>query len=118
MFDWLKSRYTRSLEKQIEDLKIAHAKELEYVKSELAWHKEESERLRRFLHPTLQPIYDQVRANNDPIQESTPPVPDKYAGLTPWQRAVAKDLEEQDAALAKRNNKQAQAPAPNEAKTN
>lgn len=103
MFDWLKSRYTKSLERQIEEIKTAHAKELDYVKSELAWHKEESERLRRFLLPTMQPVYDQVRAIGDPALPE--PAEDKYRGLTPFQRLQAKDLEEQDKELAARREK-------------
>jgi hypothetical protein len=104
MFDWLKSKYTKSLEKQIEEIKTAHARELDYVKNELAWHKEESERLRRFLLPTMQPVYDQVRANNDPIS-TEPTEKDPYAGLTPFQKLQAKDLEEQDREIAEQRER-------------
>lgn len=105
-WDWLKSRYTKSLERRItevqqehalaiREINTAHAKELDYVKNELAWHKEETERLRRFLLPTMQPVYDQVRASTEPIS-TAPQAEDPYAGLTPFQKMQKKDLEQQE----------------------
>lgn len=94
MFHWLKSRYTRSLELRIEELKITHAKELEYVKTELAWHKEEVERLRRFLMPSMQPVYDQSHARSQP-ESAAPTIPEEEQG-TPFQRLVMRDLKQQE----------------------
>lgn len=112
MFDWLKSRYTKSLEerlafereshaKTIEEIKKTHADELTYVKSEYAWLKDEVERLRRFLLPTMQPVYEQVRAGNSPEPPAAPP---EEQG-TPWQRLVRADLKAQDEAIQARKAK-------------
>lgn len=105
MFDWFKSRYTRSLELRIEELKTTHAKELECVKTELAWHKEETERLRRFLMPTMQPVYERVRALNEPETPEPAEKEPQFHG-TPFQRLIQQDLAQQDAEIAARQAQQ------------
>ena len=113
--DWFVSRHTRYLElkilemaqrhaSEIERLTKQHQSELDSAREQVAWAKDEIERLRTFLIPTMKPVYDQVReAHSD---EPTPP-PDPNAGLSPWQRIQQRELEAQDRAIKERERARA-----------
>jgi hypothetical protein len=79
------------------DIKKTHAEELSRVIDSNAWLKDEIERLRTFLIPTMQPSYDRVRAAN--TDEAPPKISQEDQG-TPWQRLVQRDLAEQDRQIA------------------
>ena len=122
--EWFVSRHTRFVEaelaalklelarvrseerERLDDLKKTHAEELSRAISDVAYHRDEVERLRRFLLPGMAPAYDVVREASSPSAPEL--VPDKYAGLTPFQRMQAKDLEAQDEEIKRRK----QVPAP------
>lgn len=114
MFGW-KSNFTKFLEAElqrvraeaattIEQLKTAHAEELKRAIDGVAYHRDEIERLRRFLFPGIQPVYDTVRQAGSPGEPQAPPDPDAH--LTPFQRMVARDLREQDAEAAKQKERE------------
>lgn len=105
--DWFVSRHTRYLERVIDRLQTEHAaqidsltkrheSELDSAREQVAWHRDEIERLRTFLIPTMKPVYDQVR---DVHSDEPPPAPDPDAGLTPWERIKKRELAAQDAAI-------------------
>jgi hypothetical protein len=109
MSDWFVSRHTKFLEaelvrlrSEVADLKKTHAEELSRAISDVQYHRDEIERLRRFLFPGMAQSYDTVREASSPAAPEL--VPDKFAGLTPFQRLAAKDLEQQDLEIARKKN--------------
>lgn len=93
---------------EIVELKKAHEEERNRVMNECAWLKDEIERLRTFLIPTMQPSYDRVRAANSP--EEPPNIPEEQRG-TPWQRLVKADWAQQEADEKERQRAKAAADA-------
>jgi hypothetical protein len=89
---------------ELADVKKTHAEELSRVIDTNAWLKDEIERLRTFLIPTMQPSYDRVRAAN--TDEPPPKISPEDQG-TPWQRLVQRDLAEQDLQIAEEKRRRA-----------
>jgi hypothetical protein len=86
-------------DKEITDLKKAHADELNRAIEESARLRDEAQRIRLYLTPALQ----NVQLEPD---KSAPPVPSvaTYTG-TPWQRILAREIAKQEKEVAARFTK-------------
>lgn len=83
-------------DKEITELKKAHADELSRAIEECARLREEAQRIRLYLTPALQNV------QLEPDKSAPPaPSPETYTG-TPWQRILQKALHEQEEKVAQR----------------
>src|SRR6266403_2676418 len=104
---WVRSQHEEWLEEQFEKLKVDHAQQITELKKahelellraieECARLRDEAQRIRLYLTPSLQ----NVQLEPD---KSAPPAPsaETYTG-TPWQRILAREIAKQEKAVAAR----------------
>ena len=106
-FEKLKADHLR----EIEDLKKAHAIELNRAIEDNARLREEAERIRLYLTPALQSV--QLEPDR-----SAPPLPAEVPTGTPWMRILKREIARQEAEAAARVTKPAEAPVKGESNGN
>ena len=93
--DWFKSAHTVWLEREIEQLKKAHAQELSYVRTDNDKLRDELQRTRMLITPGLQGISLPHEEHDAPPEVSNVPTG------TPWQRIKARMWDEELARVRK-----------------
>jgi hypothetical protein len=97
--EWFRSRHVVWLEAENKKLQERLDSELRYHREELKRLQDELERTRLYLVPTMQSIVLPSERDKTPAEHEEV---DPLAGLTPFQRLVARSLAEQDAELERK----------------